>query len=149
MPESYNPRVIDHLVRPRHAGRLEDPSGTGESGDAACGDVARFTVLVREDTVEDVRYEVFGCAACVAAGSALAELVSGRSLLDAARVSKGDVEGATGPTAVHDLGEGMDLELVVWTVQVPGGGTLTDRGAGLDTDGDGTVDVSLTPPSTG
>jgi NifU-like protein involved in Fe-S cluster formation len=96
MPGAYNPRVIDHLVRPRHAGRLEDPSGTGESGDAACGDVAGFTVLVRENTVEDVRYEVFGCAACVAAGSALAELVSGRSLLDAARVSKADVEEALG-----------------------------------------------------
>jgi tRNA-specific 2-thiouridylase len=96
MPETYNPRVIDHLVRPRNAGRLGNPSGEGESGDAACGDVAGFTVLVRENTVEDVRYEVFGCAACVAAGSALAELVSGRSLLDAARVSKADVDGYGG-----------------------------------------------------
>src|ERR671916_254742 len=96
MPDAYNPAVIDPLVRPRHAGRLEDPSGRGESGDAACGDVAAFTVLVRENVVEDVRYEVFGCAACVAAGSALAGLVHGRSLLDAARVSKGDVEEALG-----------------------------------------------------
>src|SRR5918997_770434 len=96
MPDAYNPAVIDHLVRPRHAGRLEDPSGRGESGDAACGDVAAFTVLVRENVVEDVRYEVFGCAACVAAGSALAGLVHGRSLLEAARVSKGDVEEALG-----------------------------------------------------
>ena len=94
--DSYDPRVIDHLVRPRHAGRLEDPSGRGESGDAACGDVAGFTVLVRGNVLEDVRYEVFGCAACVAAGSALAELVHGRGLLDAARVSKTDIEEALG-----------------------------------------------------
>ena len=96
MPEAYNPQVIDHLVKPRHAGRLEDPSGRGESGDAACGDVAVFSVLVRENVLEDVRYEVFGCAACVAAGSALAERVHGKSLLDAARVSKTDVEDALG-----------------------------------------------------
>ena len=56
MPEAYNPLVIDHLVRPRHAGRLEDPSGRGESGDAACGDVAGFTLLGQGNVWEDVRY---------------------------------------------------------------------------------------------
>src|SRR5918998_1581213 len=111
MPGAYDPRVIDHLVRPRHAGRLEDPSGRGESGDAACGDVAVFTVLVRENVVEDVRYEVFGCAACVAAGSALAELVHGKSLLDAAKVSKGDVEAALGGPLPEGKGHALTLVL--------------------------------------
>lgn len=64
-----------------------------------------------------------------------------------ARLVGPDVEGGVGASAVTDLGEGVPLQLAVWTVQVPGGGTLTDRGAGLDTDGDGTVDVPLTPPS--
>ena len=96
MPDSYNPAVIDHLVRPRHAGRLEDFSGRGESGDAACGDVAVFYLRIAGNRVADVRYEVFGCAACVAAGSALAELVHGKDLLDAASVSKADIEAALG-----------------------------------------------------
>ena len=111
MAESYNPLVIDHLVRPRHAGRLEEPSGWGESGDAACGDVATFSVLVREDRVEEARYEVFGCAACVAAGSALAEKVNGKSLLDAARVSKADIEEKLGGPLPEGKGHALTLVL--------------------------------------
>jgi tRNA-specific 2-thiouridylase len=96
MSESYRPQVVDHLVRPRNAGEMADPSGRGESGDAACGGVACFTVGISENGLEQVRYKVYGCAACIAAGSALAELVDGRHLLDAARVSKADLEVALG-----------------------------------------------------
>jgi len=96
MSDSYRPQVVDHLVRPRKAGEIGDPSGRGESGDAACGDVACFTVGISENVLEQVRYKVYGCAACIAAGSALAELVDGRDLLDAARVSKADLEDALG-----------------------------------------------------
>ncbi len=93
---NYNPQVIEHLVKPRNVGELELPSGVGESGDAACGDVARFTVGISGSLLADVRYKVYGCAACIAAGSVLSELVSGRHLLEAARVSKADLEVALG-----------------------------------------------------
>ena len=93
---SYKPQVIEHLVRPRNVGELEHPSGVGESGDATCGDVARFTVGISGNRLEGVRYKVYGCAACIAAGSALSELVSGRHLLEAARVSKADLEDSLG-----------------------------------------------------
>jgi tRNA-specific 2-thiouridylase len=96
MTDRYNPQVIEHLVRPRNAGELADPSGVGESGDAACGDVARFTVRVEDNLLTDVRYKVYGCAACIAAGSALAEMVEGEHLLAAARVSRADLEGSLG-----------------------------------------------------
>ena len=96
MSDSYRAQVLDHLVRPRHAGELDDPSGRGESGDAACGDVARFTVEISDNVVAEVRYQVYGCAACIAAGSALAELVDGEHLLAAARVSKDDLQDALG-----------------------------------------------------
>jgi len=96
MADRYNPKVIEHLVRPRHVGEVLDPSGVGESGDGACGDVARFSVKVEANVLTEVRYKVYGCAACIAAGSALAELVNGRPLLEAARVSKEDVQEALG-----------------------------------------------------
>jgi tRNA-specific 2-thiouridylase len=96
MPDRYNPQVIEHLVRPRNVGELADPSGSGESGDAACGDVARFTVSIEENVLTKVRYKVYGCAACIAAGSALAELVDGEPLLAAARVSRADLESSLG-----------------------------------------------------
>jgi tRNA-specific 2-thiouridylase len=96
MTDRYNPQVIDHLVRPRNVGELANPSGVGESGDAACGDVARFTVRVEDNVLTEVRYKVYGCAACIAAGSALAEMVEGEHLLAAARISRMDLEGSLG-----------------------------------------------------
>jgi tRNA-uridine 2-sulfurtransferase len=96
MADRYNPQVIEHLVRPRRVGEVSEASGVGESGDAACGDVARFSVRVESNVLTDVRYKVYGCAACIAAGSALAELVNGEPLLDAARVSKQDLQEALG-----------------------------------------------------
>ncbi len=96
MSDRYRQQVVDHLVRPRKAGEIADPSGRGESGDAACGDVACFTVGISDNVLERVRYKVYGCAACIAAGSALAESVEGKHLLDAARVSKTNLEDALG-----------------------------------------------------
>jgi tRNA-uridine 2-sulfurtransferase len=96
MSDRYRPQVVDHLVRPRNAGEISDPAGRGESGDAACGDVACFTVGISENVLERVRYKVYGCAACIAAGSALAELVEGKHLLNAARVSRACLEDALG-----------------------------------------------------
>src|SRR5215213_1329119 len=96
MSDRYKPQVLDHLVRPRNAGEISDPSGRGESGDAACGDVACFTAGISDNILEHVRYKVYGCVACIAAGSALAELVEGKHLLDAARVSKAELEDALG-----------------------------------------------------
>ena len=96
MSDRYRPQVIDHLVRPRNAGEISDPSGRGESGDASCGDIACFMVGISDNFLEQVRYKVYGCAACIAAGSALAELVEGKHLLDAASVSKTDLEDALG-----------------------------------------------------
>src|SRR5215211_7174433 len=96
MADRYRPQVIEHLVRPRHVGELAEPSGVGESGDAACGDVALFAVKIEDNVLTEVRYKVYGCAACIAAGSALAELVNGDHLLAAARVSKADLESSLG-----------------------------------------------------
>lgn len=97
MVERYTAEVLDHLVRPRNVGVIEPNDGFGESGDTSCGDVAQFTVKIAEDlTLEEVRYKVYGCAACIACGSALSELVEGRNLIDAAAVTKDDITGALG-----------------------------------------------------
>ncbi|AHY46641.1 trmU: tRNA (5-methylaminomethyl-2-thiouridylate)-methyltransferase [Rubrobacter radiotolerans] len=97
MAERYAPEVLDHLVRPRNVGEIEANSGVGESGDTACGDVARFTVRIGDGLrLEEVRYRVYGCAACIACGSALAELAEGRDLVSAAAITKDDLLEALG-----------------------------------------------------
>lgn len=105
----YSPQVLQHLVGPANVGELEDADGLGESGDTACGDVARFTVRVRDNVVEEARFKVQGCAACIAAGSALSGLVNGAGLLDAARISRTDIELELG----GPLPEGKEHALVL------------------------------------
>src|SRR5829696_2054134 len=58
VPDRYTPQVIDHLVRPRNVGEIGDPSGSGESGHEACGDVASFTVGI-SDNVLDALHKAF------------------------------------------------------------------------------------------
>ncbi|MGI8865639.1 MAG: iron-sulfur cluster assembly scaffold protein [Rubrobacteraceae bacterium] len=106
---AYRTQVMEHLVSPRNVGEIVDPSGSGESGDAACGDIVRFDVDISENTVEKVRYQVYGCAACIAAGSALTELVDGEHLLQAARVSRNDLQDSLG----GPLPEGKDHALTL------------------------------------
>ncbi len=96
MPDRYNPQVIERLVQPRYTGEIPSPDALGESGDSACGDVARFTASIEDNTLTDLRYKVHGCAACIAAGSALAEMVYGKPILEAAAVSKANLEEALG-----------------------------------------------------
>lgn len=111
MSDSYRPEVVDHLVRPRNVGEVADPSGRGESGDAACGDVANFTVSISDNVLSEVRYKVYGCAACIAAGSALSELVDGKPLIEAARVSRSDIEDALGGTLPNGKEHALTLVL--------------------------------------
>jgi tRNA-uridine 2-sulfurtransferase len=108
---NYNPQVIDHLVKAHNVGEVENPSGVGESGDAVCGDIARFSLRIEKNRLTEVRYKVYGCAACIAAGSALSELVHGGSLLKAARVSKADLENSLG--GVLPVGKEHALTLVL------------------------------------
>jgi NifU-like protein involved in Fe-S cluster formation len=158
MAERYNPRVIDHLVRPRNVGELAEPSGVGESGDAACGDVARFTLIVENNVLTDVRYKVYGCAACIAAGSALAELAQGERLLAAARISRADLEVTLGgplpPGKEHALTLVLDalhkafedhLNCEAGALLVEGyGGAETNRGKTVVAAMSGGVDSAVT-----
>ena len=80
-------RFEDHLLHPRGRGRAVEGGYDGAAGGAACGDLVRITLAVHGDGVSVAGFEASGCGAVVAAGSAAVELVSGASVLDAARVS--------------------------------------------------------------
>jgi tRNA-uridine 2-sulfurtransferase len=140
MADRYRPQVIEHLVRPRNVGELADPSGAGESGDAACGDVARFTVSIEDNALTDVRYKVYGCAACIAAGSALAELVEGEHLLAAARVSRADLEDSLGGPL--PLGKEHALTLVLDALHKAFEDYLNREAGGMLVEGSGSANAN-------
>ncbi len=86
----------DHLTAPRGSGRLADAPHFGTAGGAACGDSIRIAVSIADDAVRDAGFDASGCAAARAAASATVELVRGAPLIDAARITPGDIADALG-----------------------------------------------------
>ena len=85
--EPYSERVIEHIRNPRNVGELEDPDGLGEVGNPVCGDMMRLGIKVRDNVIVDAKFQTFGCGAAIAVSSMLTELVIGRTIEEALRVS--------------------------------------------------------------
>src|SRR3954464_1224599 len=82
----------EHLTGPRGRGRLADAQFSGAAGGSACGDLVRVAVSVADGVVTEAGFDASGCGAVVAAGSAVVELVEGRSFVDAARIGVDDID---------------------------------------------------------
>lgn len=95
----FSDKFLDHFEHPRHAGELPAPAVTIEVSNPACGDVMRLAALVENDRVSEVRYQVRGCTASIAAGSALTELMQGQALDAIKRLKASQIEDALGGLA--------------------------------------------------
>lgn len=95
-PDHYSDTALDHLTRPRNAGTLAGPSGSGADANPSCGDRTTITLNVRDGRIVDMRFRTFGCTAAIASASVLTELASGRSVEDAARLEPADILNALG-----------------------------------------------------
>jgi nitrogen fixation NifU-like protein len=89
-------KLLDHFTSPRNVGELAPPAVVVDVSNAACGDLLRLSVLFEVDRITDVRYLTRGCTASIAAGSALTELLWGRSREEMAKINAGSVELALG-----------------------------------------------------
>src|SRR5215470_8617355 len=97
----YSERLLDHFQNPRNVGELAAPAVTVEVTNPACGDILRLSVLWEEGRVREVRYKVRGCAASIAAGSALTECMQDRSPEELRGVTAAKVEEAVGGLAAE------------------------------------------------
>jgi len=84
----YSEKVMEHFEHPRNVGKIENPDGIGKQGNPVCGDVMELTIKVKDDTIEDIKFRTFGCCAAIATSSMVTELVKGKSLEEAERISK-------------------------------------------------------------
>ena len=91
MSGEYSARAIEHFSEPRNVGTVSGADGTGADANPSCGDRTTITVRVVDGRVAEVRFRTFGCAAAIAAASALTGLASGRSVSEAAGLEPGDV----------------------------------------------------------
>ena len=83
----YSQKVMDHFSNPRNVGELSNADGVGEVGNAKCGDIMKIFLKVENGVFEDVKFQTFGCGAAIATSSMVTEMVKGKSLEDALRVT--------------------------------------------------------------
>lgn len=89
----YSEKVMEHFANPRNAGVLDDPDAVGEVGNARCGDIMKISLKIDDETetIEDIRFQTFGCGAAIAVSSIFTEMVKGKTLADALAISNDDV----------------------------------------------------------
>jgi len=92
----YSPELLDHFEHPRNVGELEKPDVLAETENPACGDIMRLTLKLSDEKIEEVRYKTRGCVASIACGSALTELIAGKSLQQAETVTREALLGRIG-----------------------------------------------------
>lgn len=83
----YSAKVMDHFMNPRNVGEIEDASGVGTVGNAKCGDIMKVYLKIEQGKIQDAKFKTFGCGAAVATSSMATELVKGKSVEDAIKIT--------------------------------------------------------------
>jgi nitrogen fixation protein NifU and related proteins len=100
----YSEAVMDHFRNPRNMGVIEDADGVGEVGNPTCGDMMRITIKVKDDRLEDVKFQTLGCGAAVATSSMVTEMAIGKTIDEAEDISNKSVAESLGglpPAKMH------------------------------------------------
>jgi nitrogen fixation NifU-like protein len=87
----YSEKVMEHFRNPRNMGEMPDADGIGEVGNPVCGDIMKIFLKIRENRIEDIRFQTFGCAAAIATSSMVTELAKGKTLEEAWAITNREV----------------------------------------------------------
>jgi nitrogen fixation NifU-like protein len=92
----YNEKVMDHFYKPRNVGVIENPDGVGKVGNPVCGDMMELFIKVEDEVIKDIKFRTFGCGAAIATSSMVTELVKGKTLEEALKITNKTVAEALG-----------------------------------------------------
>ena len=100
----YSEKVMDHFANPRNVGEIENADGIGEVGNAKCGDIMKMYLKIDNGIITDAKFKTFGCGAAVATSSMATELIKGKPIEDAVKLTnKAVIEALDGlpPAKLH------------------------------------------------
>jgi nitrogen fixation NifU-like protein len=83
----YTEKVMEHFKNPRNVGTIEKADGVGEVGNPVCGDMMTFYIRVKDNRIEEIKYETFGCGAAIAVSSMISEMATGKTLEEASKIT--------------------------------------------------------------
>ena len=101
---AYSQKVMDHFANPRNSGEIPDADGIGEVGNPVCGDIMKMYLKIKDDIITDVKFKTFGCGAAVATSSMATEMIKGKSVKEALKLTnKAVMEALDGlpPAKIH------------------------------------------------
>ena len=101
---AYSQKVMDHFMNPRNTGEIPDADGVGEVGNPVCGDIMKMYLKIDKDVIEDVKFKTFGCGAAVATSSIATEMIKGKTINEALKLTnKAVMEALDGlpPQKIH------------------------------------------------
>ena len=99
----YSETVMDHFMNPRNVGEIDQADGIGEVGNAKCGDIMKMYLKIKDNIIEDVKFETFGCGSAIASSSMATELIKGKTIEEALAVTNREVVEKLGGLPAHKL----------------------------------------------
>ena len=99
----YTETVMDHFTDPRNVGEIPDADGVGEVGNAKCGDIMKMYLKIKDNRIEDAKFETFGCGSAIASSSMATELIKGKTIEEALAVTNKQVVDALGGLPAYKL----------------------------------------------
>jgi nitrogen fixation NifU-like protein len=88
---AYSKKVMEHFMKPRNVGVIENPDGYGKVGNPVCGDLMEMYIKVENDIITDIKFKTFGCGSAIATSSMVTELAIGKTIDEALKITRNDV----------------------------------------------------------
>lgn len=99
----YSDKVMDHFLNPRNLGTIDDADGVGEVGNAKCGDIMKIYLKIDNDIITDVKFNTFGCGSAIASSSMATEMIKGKPVNEALKLTNKAVTEALDGLPAHKI----------------------------------------------
>ena len=99
----YSEKVMDHFEHPRNVGEIVDADGVGQVGNPKCGDIMKMYLKIDNDVITDVKFKTFGCGSAIASSSMATEMIKGKPVAEAMKLTNAAVAEALDGLPGHKL----------------------------------------------